>query len=189
MLAEKKKYPDLICLMQHGYDHTIKNKHKKGEFGGQRGYQEQYEEIKKGKELMYEHFGDQWFEAFNFPYSTYNPAAIRALEAVGYNVLNSHYNCEWKRQVFYRIGHLLRKGMIFGRHISWNLEIYPGTSMYEISTNITFIKKYHNEQRDCDFFTFDELCQKIDNYINVPNPIVLLLHHRYHTTRDSIDLI
>lgn len=31
----KKKYPDLIEIMQHGYEHKIKNNFKKGEFGGQ----------------------------------------------------------------------------------------------------------------------------------------------------------
>ncbi|MCK4709714.1 MAG: DUF2334 domain-containing protein [Gammaproteobacteria bacterium] len=189
LLEMQSKHPDLFSLMQHGYDHTIKNNEKKGEFGGQRGYEEQYQDIKKGKELMNKHFNECWFEAFNFPYAPYNSAAINALEKVGFKVLNSHYNAEWKRQVFYRIGHLLRKGMLFGRHVSWNLDYYPGTSMREISMNITFIKKYHNEQTDCDFFTYDELCKKIDTYIETPYPIGLLLHHRYHVTQDSIDLI
>ena len=189
LLAMRRQHPELFAVMQHGYDHTIKNKLKKGEFGGQRGYDEQYEDISKGKELMNRHFGNEWFEAFNFPYAPYNPAAIRALEKVGYKVLNSHYNCEWKRRILYAIGHLLNKGMLFGKHVSWNLQRYPGTSMHEISMNITFIKKYHDENTACDFFSYEELCGKIDKYLGTPYPIGLLLHHRYHVTQSSINLI
>jgi hypothetical protein len=61
--------------------------------------------------------------------------------------------------------------------------------MYEISMNITFIRKYHNEQTDCDFFSYEYLCNEIDKYMNSDYPIGLLLHHRYHTTKDSIDLV
>ncbi|MEH6591220.1 MAG: DUF2334 domain-containing protein [Halioglobus sp.] len=189
LLDERAKHPDVISLMQHGYDHTIKNTQKKGEFGGQRGYQEQYDDIKKGRELMDKHLGGQWFDAFNFPYAPYNKEAIRALQDVGYKVLNSHYNCEWKRQVLYTLGHILGKGLLFGKHVSWNHRIYPGTTMREISMNITFIETYHNEDTDCDFFSYEYLCNKIDQYMATPFPIGLLLHHRYHTTQESVDLI
>ena len=189
LLEMKGRNPELITIMQHGYDHSIKNNYKKGEFGGQRGFDEQYDDILRGKQLMNSLFGDSWFEAFNFPYAPYNQQAIRALEKVGYKVLNSHYNNEWKRRLFYAIGHLLHQGMLFGRHVSWNLQTYPGTSMIEVSMNITFIKKYHNEQTNCDFYSLKELCNKIDQFIPTRYPIGLLLHHRYHTTQNSIDLI
>lgn len=189
LLQQSAKHPEILSLMQHGYDHTIKNKEKKGEFGGQRGYQEQYDDIAKGKVLMNQYFGDQWFEAFNFPYAPYNAEAISALDDVGYLVLNSHYNCEWKRQLLYAAGHFLRKGLLLGKHVSWNHEIYPGTSIREISMNITFIQTYHNEATDCDFFSYEDLCSKIDKYITTPYPIGLLLHHRYHTSHASMVLI
>lgn len=189
LLLQREICPEILSIMQHGYDHTIKNHHKKGEFGGQRGYQEQYDDISNGKNLMNRYFSDQWFQAFNFPYAPYNPDAIKALEQVGYLVLNSHYNLEWKRQIFYRLGHILGRGMLFDKHVSWNNQIYPGTSMYEISMNITFIKKYHNEQTDCEFYSYEYLCGEIDKYMESPYAIGLLLHHRYHTTTASVDLV
>jgi peptidoglycan/xylan/chitin deacetylase (PgdA/CDA1 family) len=189
LILQRQTCPEILSIMQHGYDHSIKNLQKKGEFGGQRSYQEQYDDILNGKNLMNRYFGDQWFQAFNFPYAPYNPAAIRALEDVGYLVLNSHYSCEWKRQLFYSVGHILGKGMLFDKHVSWNHRIYPGTTMYEISMNITFIKKYHNEHKDCEFYDYEFLCSEIDKYINTAYPIGLLLHHRYHTTKESVDLV
>ena len=80
LLRQKQQYPELITFMQHGYNHIVKNKYKKGEFGGQREFDEQYEEIKAGKDLMVKYFNNQWFEAFNFPYAPYNEASIDALE-------------------------------------------------------------------------------------------------------------
>ena len=72
LIDKQNHYPHLVEVMQHGYDHTIKNKYKLGEFGGQRVYDEQYNDIKKGKDLMDKYFGDLWFRAFNFPFGREN---------------------------------------------------------------------------------------------------------------------
>ena len=37
LLEVKQSYPEIISIMQHGYDHTVKNKHKKGIRKGIRG--------------------------------------------------------------------------------------------------------------------------------------------------------
>jgi hypothetical protein len=184
----KTGHPDIIELMQHGYDHTIKNKERKGEFGGQRGYQEQYDDIRKGKDLMNKHFGDLWFEAFNFPYAPYNPAAIKAVNDVGFKVLNSHFNSKFDRKVFYFFGHLLRKGFWLGHHVSWNLQKYPKTDLFEIDMNLGFIKKYLNEGTDSVMFTLEELKQKTIEYSKY-RTIGVLLHHRYHNTQANLDLV
>ncbi len=189
LIEVKKSYPELIGIMQHGYDHKVKNKHKKGEFGGQRSYEEQYQEIWKGRELMDIYFGDVWFPAFNFPYAPYNRASIRALDDLGYKVLNSHYNIDWKRRIFYFLGHLLGRGLLLNHHVSWNMNKYPGTSMYEISMSISFIKRYINEETDCELYSYEDLCSQIDRYMLCPYPVGLLLHHRYHTAQDSVVLI
>jgi peptidoglycan/xylan/chitin deacetylase (PgdA/CDA1 family) len=184
----KNKNPQLIFIMQHGYDHTIKNKIKKGEFGGQRNYQEQYDDIKRGKELMDKWFGDLWFPAFNFPYAPYNPAAIKAVNDCRYKVLNSHFNSDISRKVFYMIGHILKKGYLFNHHISWNLNYYPNTNLFEIDMNTSFIKKYYNEEYDCEMLTMRELMHEINKYIKYKT-IGVLLHHRYHNTREKIKLV
>ena len=189
LLSVKENSPHLITIMQHGYDHTSKNTRKKGEFGGDRTYQEQYRDIHSGKELMDANFGDSWFHAFSFPYAPYNSAAIQALQDMGYKVFNSHYNIEWKRRLLYAIGHLLGKGRLFDRHVSWNMKQYPGTTMYEVSMNIGFIRRYHNEQTDCDFCSYEELCALINRYLRSHFPIGVLLHHRYHVTEESLQLI
>ena len=150
LIETKQKSPDLIEIMQHGYDHQIKNSQKKGEFGGQRTYSEQYHEISMGKELMNQYFSDLWFQAFNFPFAPYNAAAIKALNDCGFKVLNSHFNRKSSRQIFYFFGHLLNKGYWFDHHVSWNLNRYPNTNLFEIDMNISFIKKYLNDKTECE---------------------------------------
>ena len=188
LLNVKQAHPSLIEIMQHGYDHSVKNKLQKGEFGGQRTYEEQYGDIKNGKELMNRYFGDQWFECFNFPYAPYNPAAIRAVNEVGYKVLNSHYNSGLSRRIFYFIGHLLRKGYLLNHHVSWSLKTYPGTSLFEVDMNVSFIAKYLNEQTDSVMLTLDELIEHTWQYFQ-QRTIGVLLHHRYHDTPEKIELV
>ena len=99
LVEVKKEYTNLIEIMQHGYDHSIKNKIRKGEFGGQRNYEEQFNDIKRGKELMNQHFGALWFEAFNYPYGEYNSAAMTAVNDNGFRwytlILMLNYRAEY----------------------------------------------------------------------------------------------
>ncbi len=184
----KRKHPGIIEIMQHGYDHKIKNKQKKGEFGGQRTYKEQYDEISAGKDLMNKYFGDLWFEAFNFPYAPYNPEAIKAVDDSKFLVLNSHFNRKFNRKIFYFIGHLLKKGYLYDHHVSWNLDYYPGTGLFEIDMNISFISKYHNEETDCKMVSLETLKNETRMYTRYKT-IGLLLHHRYHNTPEKMKFV
>ena len=188
LIETKQKYPDLIEIMQHGYDHKVKNSQKKGEFGGIRSYSEQYNEILKGKELMTLYFGDLWFQAFNFPFAPYNLAAIKALNDCGFKVLNSHFNRKLSRQVFYFFGHLLNKGYWFDHHVSWNLHYYPNTKLFEIDMNISFIKKYLNDNTDCEMQSLENLKKETFHYTKYKT-VGLLLHHRYHNSDEKIKLV
>ena len=188
LISVKKQFPSLIDIMQHGYDHTVKNKTRKGEFGGQRSYEEQFIEIKKGKEIMDDWFGDLWFPAFNFPYAPYNPEAIKAVNDCGFKVLNSHFNAGLSRRIFYKIGHALKKGYLLNHHVSWNLNYYPNTRLFEIDVNTGFIKKYYNELYDCEMLNLPELKNETYQYLKYKT-VGVLLHHRYHNNEDKIKLV
>lgn len=187
LLEKKNIFPNYVEIMQHGYDHTVKNKIRTGEFGGQRSYEEQYKEIMHGKEIMNNYFGDNWFEAFNYPFGEYNPAAMKAANDCGYKVVYSHFNAKISRRIFYKFGHLLNKGYIFNKHISWNLDFYPGTNLFEIDANISFIKKYIDEETTSEMFTLEELIKKTKTYFNFP-VISLLAHHRYHNSKEKMEI-
>jgi peptidoglycan/xylan/chitin deacetylase (PgdA/CDA1 family) len=188
LLDIKRQGRDLVEIMQHGYDHRVKNLWQKGEFGGQRTYEEQYADIAAGKELMNRHFGEAWFPAFNFPYAPYNAAAIRAVNDLGYKVFNSHYNPRLSRRCFYALGHLLRRGLLLGRHVSWHLRRYPGTRLLEVDVSVSFIRQYLDEQTSCEFYHLPELIEQTLACRHLP-VVGILLHHRYHDTDAKIEMV
>ena len=188
LLSKKKENPHLIEIMQHGYDHTIKNLLKKGEFGGQRTYSEQFSDIKAGKRLMNNYFGTSWFRCFNFPYAPYNPAAIKAVDDLNFDVISSHYNSSISRRLFYCIGHLLKKGYFLNHHVSWNLQRYPNTSLFEIDMNFGFIKRYYDEMTSSLLMSLEEMINATIQYQN-QKTIGVLIHHRYHNTTAKIKLV
>lgn len=180
--------PDLVEVMQHGFDHKIKNRYRKGEFGGQRSYEEQRRDIAAGQRLMNEYFSNLWFPAFNFPYGPYNPAAMQALNDLGYRVVNSHFNPAMSRRWFYWVGHRLGRGYLFGRHVSWHLQRYPGTQLLEVDMGVSFIRRYVNEDTCAEFLTLKELIADTLRFQKLP-VIGVLLHHRYHTDPSRIRLV
>ncbi len=188
LIDQKKKYPHIIEIMQHGYKHKVINKYKKGEFGGQRNYKEQYSDIKKGKDIMDKYFGDLWIKAFNFPYGPYNLMAIKAVNECKFHILNSHFNRKFNRKIFYFFGHLLNKGFWLNHHVSWNLDYYPNTDLFSIDMNIPFISEYINEDTDCKMNTLEEMKKETEAYSRYKT-IGVLLHHRYHNTPEKIKLV
>jgi hypothetical protein len=181
----KTKHSNLIEIIQHGYSHSLNYKKniggklKKGEFGGSRCYQEQYDEIKKGKELMNEKFGDLWFPLFTFPYGARNWDAILAVNDNGFKTVNGSMGVSKKHKLLYTIGRLLKKEMIKGRKISWHLKNKPGTNLFQIDTSISLIKKFIDENNQCEYHNIDTLIAKSQDYIKHSNVIGYVLHHRY----------
>jgi len=184
----KSKHPDLIEIMQHGYDHSIKNKIRKGEFGGQRNYQEQFEDIRKGKELMNKYFGDLWFPAFNFPVGPYNFETMKAVVDNGFKVVNGGWEIDIKHKLFYFVGHLLKKELLFGYRVPYNLEYRPKNKIFQINMNISVIDKYHNEETDSTMLSLEELKNESKRFM-IEKTIGILLHHRYHNTKGKIKLV
>lgn len=186
--AEKSNAPRLIEIMQHGYDHR---KRDKGEFGGNRPYDDQRRDLAAGKRILRDRFGDGFLPCLNFPFGPYNAASMQAASDLGYRIVNSHYNCRPSRRLLYVAGHALRRGRLLDRHVSWHLDRYPGTRLYCIDMAVSFIARYRGEygSRDCDFHGLPHLLERIAAFRRHTPVIGILLHHRFHTTPASLDLI
>jgi hypothetical protein len=184
----KKRHPRIIEIMQHGYDHSVKNKLELGEFGGQRSYEEQYNDIKRGRELMDKYFGDLWFRAFCFPYGPCNMDSIKAVNNCDFLLLNAHFNRKLSRRVYYFIGHLLNKGLWLNHRVSWNLDYFPKTKLFCLDMNISFIEKYYDDFYASEMFPVETLKKETLAYSKYKT-IGLLLHHRYHDTAEKVKLV
>lgn len=194
LLELKKKYPDLVEIIQHGYSHklnyqnVIGGKLKKGEFGGDRSYAEQFKEITEGKKMMDELFGELWFPLFTFPYGARNDAAIKAVSDSGFLVINGSMGRSIINQIFYSFGRLLQKEILFGRKISWHLRYKPSTTLFQIDTSFSLNKKFINEETKSTFFSLEELKEKTNNYLSKYCTVGIVLHHRYHDNISKIEL-
>ena len=188
LLEEKKRDPRLIEIMQHGFDHV---KRDRGEFGGKRPYDDQYADLARGKQIMLDRFGDAFLPILNFPFGPYNQHSMKAVDALGFRVVGSHYNCRLSRRLMYVVGHLLRRGQILDRHVSYHLDFYPGTGLFSIDMAVSFIDAYMGEygSRDCTFHSAESIARKAEAFQSFTPVIGILLHHRFHTTESSLDLI
>lgn len=188
LLEQKAREPRLVEIMQHGYDHRERYL---GEFGGRRPYEEQYADLARGKEILLEKFGDAFLPCLNFPFGPYNQASMRAADRLGFRIICSHYNHRLSRRIFYRVGHLLRRGQMFGKHVSHHLDFYPGTGMFCVDMAVSFIAEYFGPHGSttCRFHPVERMIANAKGFIPYTPVIGVLLHHRFHRTPESLDLI
>ncbi len=190
LLEMKNKHGNLIEIIQHGYNHKLNytkkigGKLKKGEFGGDRTYEEQYNEIKKGKELMDSYFGSSWFSLFTFPFGARNNAAIKAVSDAGFKVVNGSKGISFKLKLFYIIGRLFNKEIMFDRKISWHLMKKPGTNLFQIDMSFGIIKSFINTEDQAVFFNLEQLKNITIKNLESNTYIGIVLHHRYHNSTE-----
>jgi len=188
LLEEQSKLGRLIEIMQHGYDHRLREV---GEFGGARPYEDQYADLKRGKEILIEKFGESFLPCLNYPFGPYNQASMRAADRLGFRIVSSHYNHRLSRRVMYAVGHALRRGQILGKHVSWHLDFYPRTGLFSVDMAASFISRYIGEHgsNTCDFHPLGAMKANIEAFIPHTPVIGVLLHHRFHHYPESLDLI
>jgi hypothetical protein len=177
-----------IEVIQHGFTHAI---HDKGEFGGKRSFEEQWEEMHRGKQILEEKFGNQFFPAFSFPYGHYNSYSITALDRLGYKAVSSFLGLKTKRRIFNQIGHLLHIGRLAGRHISYHTLRIPRTNMLELSVAISATNQYVGgyTSTNCGYESLESLKTKFDSYKRYTPIIGIVLHHRYHGEAARLELV
>jgi hypothetical protein len=181
-------YPSLIEIVQHGWSHAV---HDRGEFGGNRGYADQQDDIRRGLDVMRASFGEAFFPAFSFPFGQYNECTVRILNELGYLVLSSKFNSSFRAQLFYWFGRLARKKWMFDHRISYHLGRYPGTGLEEISVSLSPIRKYlgGHASMQCEFESVGTLRTQYSASRKRTPVVGIVLHHRYHANPDGMSLL
>ncbi len=181
-------HPSLIEIVQHGWSHAA---HDRGEFGGNRGYADQLEDIRCGLHAMQASFGEAFFPAFSFPFGQYNEHTPRILDELGYLVLSSKFNIGLSARLFYWFGRLAHQKSVFNHHISYHLGRYPGTGLKEISVSLSPIKKYlgPHGSTECIFETLGTLKSQYLAATGRTQVVGIVLHHRYHASSEGMSLL
>jgi hypothetical protein len=174
------KHPNLIELIQHGYDHNKNGKYAKAsEFGRDRGYEDQLVDLKKGKDLMDGYFKN-WFPAMAFPYGSYNTHSLKGLDVLKFKVFCSWVDFSLKHKVKNSLGRMLSKDIIFKKKVNHHYRIRKNYQFLELSVSVNVIKKYIN-LNEATHFSLDELVEQVETNFKDTNVVGILFHHRYHT--------
>ena len=97
----KNKYPHLVDIVQHGWQHKNYNRdltnkpcanalvQGKYEFGPRRSYLQQKKDIEKGLNKMLKSFGKNFTPAFIPPYHGYNNVTLRIINELGFRIFSA----------------------------------------------------------------------------------------------------
>lgn len=81
--------PDLVSLNQHGWTHlNHEEEGRKCEFGPSRNFQEQLEDISKGKTILETIFPMRFFPVFTPPWNRCTPDTFKVLDELGFYLLS-----------------------------------------------------------------------------------------------------
>jgi len=179
LIAVKRSHPELIEIIQHGYDHNRNNPHVKQEFGGGRDFTDQMMAIKKGKDLMDKWFGSLWSPVFTFPYGTYNQATLDAVNTAGYKAISGKITYSTKNRIKNAAGRLLGKDFILNKKISYHNGRRKKYSFYEFSVSANLISKYTGLNTAL-HYSKAEVINQIADAARHTDAIGILFHHRFH---------
>lgn len=180
LLKEKTDHPDLIEIIQHGFDHNIGNQNIKMEFGGVRGFEDQLIDIKKGVGLMNTYFGNLWTPVFTFPYGTYNRDSLKAISVCDYKVLSSKIKFSGKARLKNFAGRALNIDNFGGKHINYHPGLRKNYGFREISVSANLIKSY-TAYDTAIHYSLEEIIDQILLAGKYTDIIGILLHHRFHS--------
>lgn len=90
LLNQCQRYqPGLIELDQHGWQHVNHEPTgRKCEFGSSRSYDQQYEDIARGRKMLESAFGAAFSPVFTPPWNRCTPDTFRVLDELGFQVLS-----------------------------------------------------------------------------------------------------
>jgi hypothetical protein len=116
------------------HEHVINGVHTWGEYSGNRPYEDQYKSIQCGQRILREKLG-VYFDGrvFTPPAHKYDENTLRALEALGFEILSASSYISVEARLYYGIGKLLGRTSLFGKRISYSGQQLPGHRIRELS--------------------------------------------------------
>jgi peptidoglycan/xylan/chitin deacetylase (PgdA/CDA1 family) len=184
LISMKSSSPDMIEIIQHGFDHNKNNPNQKFEFGGRRTYSDQLESIREGKRLMNFYFGKSWFPIFTFPYGAFNTGTLNALKIENYKGISSKIDFSTKSQLKNFLGKSLNKDFILGKKINYHPKIRKKYGFQELSVSANLIKSYI-DKTTATHYTLEEVEKQISDASKHTSVIGVLFHHRFHSDQIS----
>jgi hypothetical protein len=104
------------------------------EYSGNRPYEDQRESIQTGQRILRGKLGSCFDDrVFTPPGHKYDENTLRALEALGFEILSASSYTSPQARLYYGFGKLLQRTTLLGKRISYNGQWLPGHRLREIS--------------------------------------------------------
>lgn len=181
----KSRYPHLIGIDQHGYQHL---NHGCGEFGGCRDYKRQKEDISAGLELMKEYFGEDFSYCFTIPWTKYTRDTKKICAELGFRVFSGAVSPKLHARVFNKVGQFLNLNVMLGKPVSYHKRRdfnQRGFTILELSVGIDVLQNYKLKQIK-PYDTIKIRYRKCKRYYDV---IGFCLHYWAFDSCEKLDII
>lgn len=181
----KAQRPNLLGIDQHGYAH---NDHGRGEFFTNRTYAEQDKDLREGLKLMVKYFEDDFSYAFTPPGNRYDHNTKRICDRLGFRVLSSAVSPKLHARFLFRIGRLINRNVLLGKHIAYHTKTrydQRGFSIIELSVGVGLVEDYR-KRKVKPVSALIERYRQCEKYYDI---IGVNLHHWVFDTPEKIDIV
>ncbi len=179
---------ELVEIIQHGFNHNLDNRFKdKIEFGGDRDYLSQFNDLQKGVSIMERDFKDVWFRAISFPFGKYNKNTLKVVNQLKFLAISTSTNFNKQNLIKDFIGRKLKRHFLINKKVSYHTKKVPAFDFYDFGTSVNIIKRYISY--DCaEHYNYEELLYSIIKSFKHTDTVGILLHHRFHKKEDFNNL-
>jgi hypothetical protein len=135
LLEARRQRPDLVEFGQHGLRHQmmVRGKLEFYEFGPERSYEQQSQDIAEGRALLRQHLGDAPVEVFTPPRHRYDRNTIKALVEQGFSIFSASSYLKPQHRLAYGIGRALRLSSVGARGVPYHGRRRPDGGLTELS--------------------------------------------------------
>jgi len=186
LLSIYRDYPGLVEFGQHGLNHEmiLKGRAVKREFGPERSFLEQSEDIRKGLDVLRGHLGSQCtISVFTPPQHKYDGNTVRAAVASGHKIFSAAYYASFRHQAAYALGQRLGIGSFHHYGISYHNAFRPEADILEVSISVAVDdgQVIRTESR--------RLLKSVTAASAYSKVVGLMFHHKmYESVRDRSEL-
>jgi thymidylate kinase len=185
LLDMKSRYPDLICIDQHGYAHVSFGA---GEFGGDRSYADQKGDIAAGLGLMENYFGSAFSRCFSVPKIRYNFYTKRVCDELGFKVFSGGVSPRLHARVFNALGRIMNLNVLGPKEVSYHKRTdfsQQGFNIAEISVSVDVVNDYKTKK----VRSIDAILHRYNQCEKYFDVIGIMTHHWVFDSEDKISVL
>lgn len=181
--AERKKAPELFEFGQHGLSHEmmVNGRREFYEFGPERGYEEQLQIIRAGRDILRESLGEAFSgEVFTPPRHRYDRNTLKALRAAGVTILSASSYSGMRYRLAYGLGRALKLSNLGRPGVPYHGAVRPDCGLFELSISVPVDDGVRTGASVADVMAMIAKASRTTSTIGL-----MFHHHAYAATEDQ----